>query len=267
MFLKKRGYIKGDNGRVLVIGGSKEYVGAPALAGMAALRAGVDWVTIAAPEKAAWAINSLYPDLVVKKFEGDFFNWDNVKEVIELAEDFDAVLIGNGMGMEDSTQDFVKEVVERIPTQKVIDADAIKSLQGAEVENAILTPHAKEFEILTGEKLLKEETDKVELMQHYTKNRIVFLLKGVTDIIVGQDEVKFNKSGNNGMTVAGTGDILAGITVGLLAQSNNLLNSAFYAANINGRIGDLLLKQKGYGFLASDMIDLIPEVKRKLLKQ
>ena len=94
-FLKKRELEshKGENGKVLVIGGSNDYVGAPALVGLAALRTGVDIVVVAAPEKAAWVINSYSPDLIVKKFEGDFFNWDNVKDVIELANDFDVIEI------------------------------------------------------------------------------------------------------------------------------------------------------------------------------
>ena len=264
-FIKKRGEHKGDNGKVLVIGGSKDYIGAPALAGLAALRTGIDWVTIAAPEKTAWSINSFSPDLITKKFEGEFFNWDNVKEVIELAEEFDAVLIGNGLGLEESTKDFVKEVAERTATPLVIDADAIKALQGAEVDNAVFTPHEKEFEILTGDKLPKEIEEKAKILQVYAKQRLVFLLKGPTDIITSNKEIKYNKTGNNAMTIAGTGDVLAGITAGLLAQSKDLFNSAYYAAQLNGHIGDHLLKTKGIGFTASDMINLIPEIKKKFL--
>ena len=86
---------KGDHGKVLIVGGSKDYIGAPALAGMAALRTGCDWVTIACPEKVAWAINSMYPDLITKKFPGDIFHFEDVKHIIDLSESFDAVLIGN----------------------------------------------------------------------------------------------------------------------------------------------------------------------------
>ena len=265
-FLKKRGEKKGENGKVLVIGGSKDYIGAPALAGLAALRTGIDLVVIAAPEKTAWLINSYSPDLITKKFEGDFFNWDNVKDIIELAEEFDAVLIGNGLGLEESTKDFVREVVERTTTPLVIDADAIKALAGAEVDNAIFTPHEKEFEILTGDKLPKDLKEKAASIHVYAKKRLVFLLKGPTDIIASNTEIKYNKTGNNAMSIGGTGDVLAGITAGLLAQSKDLFNSAYYAAQLNGAIGDELLKKKGIGFTASDIIPLIPEFKRKLIK-
>ena len=77
-FLRKRGDHKGDNGRVLVIGGSQDLVGAPAMAALAALRSGADLVAVAAPEQVAWAINTYAPDLITKKFEGDFFTFDNL---------------------------------------------------------------------------------------------------------------------------------------------------------------------------------------------
>src|SRR3989338_7845590 len=87
---------KGDNGRVLIVGGSKEYTGAVALAGLAALRCGADWVTVAAPEKVAWAVNALSADLVTVKLKGDYFSSKHVDEVGELARKHDVVLIGNG---------------------------------------------------------------------------------------------------------------------------------------------------------------------------
>jgi len=266
MFLKKRDIFskKGDNGKVLVIGGCEDYVGAPAMAGMAALRAGADVVVVAAPEKVAWAINSLYPDLITKKFKGDFFNSDNLKEIIELAERFDVVLIGNGLGIEPGTKDFVKEVVERVSSLKVIDADAIKALNGVDINNAIITPHEKEFEILTGETLPDLTEEKSKIVRSFAKDNLTFLLKGNTDIIADNDKVKYNKTGNPGMAIAGTGDVLAGIVAGFLAQSKDLFNSAYYAAYLNGKIGDYLLKKKGIGFTASDMIKLIPLIKKRL---
>lgn len=264
-FLRKRGEHKGENGRVLVIGGSKDYVGAPALVGLAALRSGVDWVTIAAPEKVAWAINSISPDIITKKFSGDFFVMDDAKEIIELADNFDVIIIGNGLGLEPSTQDFVKEVVTRIPKPKVIDADAIKALHNVKIDNAILTPHSKEFEIFSKEKLPDDVGEKARIVQTFAKERTVILLKGKDDIIASKDDIKYNTTGNNGMTISGTGDVLAGLVGGLLAQSGDLVNSAYYAAYINGRIGDYLMRKKDYGFTASDMVELIPVIKRKYL--
>ena len=98
---------KGDNGKILIIGGSRDYVGAVALAGLAALRAGVDWVTIAVPEKVGWAINALTSDLVVKKLKGDNLGLKHYKKIIDLAKDFDAVLIGNGVGIKKETKSLI----------------------------------------------------------------------------------------------------------------------------------------------------------------
>ena len=95
---------KGDSGRVLVIGGSKEYVGAVALAGIAALRAGCDVVTIAAPEKVAWAVNCLYPDLITIKLQGDYIQYKHLKEISSRIEKSDVILLGNGMGMNYETR-------------------------------------------------------------------------------------------------------------------------------------------------------------------
>jgi NAD(P)H-hydrate repair Nnr-like enzyme with NAD(P)H-hydrate dehydratase domain len=93
---RNTGSHKGDNGRVLVIGGSRDYVGAVALAGLAALRSGADLVTIAAPEKVGWVINALSSDLIVKKFKGDDFCASRAKDILKLEKGFNAVLIGNG---------------------------------------------------------------------------------------------------------------------------------------------------------------------------
>ena len=137
---------KGDNGKVLIIGGSKDYVGAVALAGLAALRSGVDWVTIAAPEKVGYAINALSPDLVVKKYKGDDFCASRAKDILKCENDFDAVLIGNGIGMHCSS--FVKKYVKETKKPLVIDADALKQIQLQDVKNSILTPHLGELSLL-----------------------------------------------------------------------------------------------------------------------
>src|SRR3989338_6023010 len=83
---RKKTAKKGDNGKALVIGGSKEYAGAVALAGISALRSGADWVTVAAPEKVAWAVNCLSADLVTFKLKGDYFSLKHVNQVKELAK-------------------------------------------------------------------------------------------------------------------------------------------------------------------------------------
>lgn len=248
---------KGDNGKVLVIGGSKDYIGAVALAGIAALRSGCDMVVIAAPSKVAWAVNCLYPDLITKKFEGNYFSDKDVNKIIKLSEDFDVVLIGNGISLK--SKNFCKKVIKKIKKLKVIDADAIKAISIKDTENAIITPHEKELEIFLNNSKFKKIK---EIQKNIGTN--VILLKGHKDKIISKNKIKINKTGNPGMTKAGTGDVLAGLAAGFLAQSKNLFKSASAAAYINGKIGDILLKKKkGYSFIASDMVDEIKKVLKR----
>lgn len=262
---------KGDNGKVLVIGGSKDYVGALALAGLAALRSGADLVTIAAPEKAGWAVNALSPDLIVKKFKGNNFNKSQAKDILKLSNNFDTVLIGNGIGMR--AKSFCKKFVKECKKPMVIDADAVKAISLDIVNNSILTPHAKELEILLqnskiNKKIIKKIINekninkKVSLLKSLKIKNNIILLKGPIDIIISRNKTAFNKTGNAGMTKAGTGDVLAGLCAGYLAQTNNLFQSACNAAYISGLIGDILLKKKkGFTYLASDMVEEIKKLK------
>lgn len=262
---------KGDSGRILTIGGSRDYVGAPTLVGLAAMRSGADWVTIAAPEKVAWAINSISPDLITKKFSCEYFDERSEEELLELSKNFDIITIGNGMTVREDTKILIKNLVQKIPQYKIIDADAIKAAEIDNLRNSILTPHEKELEYffinnrknkkILEEKNLAAKAKKIQSeLTELLKNNNVILLKGPVDAIISQNQISFNKTGNPGMTVAGTGDVLTGITAGLLAQTKDMFYSASLAAYINGRCGDVLLKKMGIGFLASDLLTEIPKI-------
>lgn len=262
---------KGDFGRVLIIGGSEEYVGAPALAGLAALRAGADLSIIAAPEKVAWAINCLSPDLITRKFNGEHFMLKHANEAIRLAISADAVLIGNGIGLK--SEKFVKRFVKNTGTPLMIDADAIKCLSLREVDNAVLTPHSKELEILLSNSGLsrinriKDKTKKIIELQKVIGNNII-LLKGDIDKIISKNKVAYNRTGNPGMTKGGTGDVLAGLVAGFIAQGYTMFDSCCYAAYINGMAGDILLKKKkGYSFIASDLVEDIGKIVESMRKR
>ncbi len=255
MRLKRKDH-KGQNGKVLVVGGSEEYVGAPALAGLAALKTGVDVVTICAPEKVAWVINSYSPDLIVKKFIGREFDVTHCREIINISKKYDVVLLGPGLGI---NKDFVLKLLRNIKKPFVIDADALKVININIVENSILTPHAKEFEILytnTLKGVNYSPEDQAANIKNIKKaiGSNVILLKGKIDTIFSRKKEHQNKTGNPGMTVGGTGDVLAGLCAGFLAQSGDLFDSAKEAAFVNGKTGDFMLKQRGYGYTASDIV-------------
>ncbi|HLD42808.1 MAG TPA: NAD(P)H-hydrate dehydratase [Candidatus Nanoarchaeia archaeon] len=269
---------KGDNGRILIIGGSADYVGAVALAGIACLRSGADWVTIAAPEKVAWAINKLSPDLITKKLKGDYISTSHYPELKKLIKTHDVTLIGNGAGVKPATKKLIKKAVAYSVQNKkylVIDADALKIINIRTVENAVLTPHKKEFEILLKNSSIEKSVltkifnkkaslkKKLSIVRKILNNNIL-LLKGPVDAIISKTRITFNRTGNAGMTKAGTGDVLAGLTAGFLAQTHDLYRSACLAAYYNGRAGDALKKKKGYTYLASELAEEITKFSKKI---
>ncbi len=257
---------KGDNGKVLAVGGSIRYVGAIILAGIAAYRSGVDLVVIAAPEKIALAIN-FWPDFITIKMKGEYLVQGHAKEIINASNDYDVLLIGNGIGQEQSTKQFAMAVIKKTSCKKVIDADAIKAISLRDAKNSIITPHRKEFEILLKNSGIKpgRSMEKIlpELQEKLDTN--VILLKGKVDMIISKDRVAYNKTGNSGMTKGGTGDVLAGLCAGIVAQGNPLFESACAAAYINGKAGDLLYKEYGYGFTATELADRVSVVIKKWL--
>ena len=108
---------KGQNGKVLVIGGSVDYPGSPTFVGMTAMtviRAGADLVVVAAPEKVAWAINCVAPDLITRKIKGDNFTPSNVKDVLKFCEWADVVTIGNGIAFTKGAKEFMQQTIKGI---------------------------------------------------------------------------------------------------------------------------------------------------------
>lgn len=253
MLERKSDSHKGENGKVLVIGGSEEYVGAPALTGLAALRAGADLVYVACPEKVAYTINALSPDLITIKLSGDTLGVRHTVKIMNFIENVDVVAIGPGLGTSAGTQEAVKKLCSNIKKPKVIDADALKAIKKIP-PNSVITPHRGEFETMFGVKPARDE-----IMKRADKDKII-LLKGPTDFICNGSEIRENHTGNAGMTVGGTGDILTGIVAGLIAQKVPLFDAAFLGAQINGEAGDILREQMGYCFVASDLLSVIPRV-------
>jgi len=262
---RKKSSHKGDNGRVLIIGGSKDYAGAVMLAtlSLTALRGGTDLVTVAAPEKVAWTINKILPDIVTKKMKGEYFSEQNCEMIEKNLDRYDVMLIGPGISETEKTRRFITRLSKNKQFNemtKVIDADAIKLISLKDVDNAIFTPHHKEFEILLKNSELTERNIKANL-----KNNVI-LLKGKQDKIISKTKTETNKTGNEGMTVGGTGDVLAGLCAGLASQGLSLFDAAHTSAYILGTIGDKLGKKLGNGFIASDFLSEIPVQIKKLYK-
>lgn len=294
---------KCDFGRVLFIASSEEYAGASVLVtkavvnSLVALRAGTDLVTVAAPEKVGWLIHKYLPDLIVKKFHCSFFEEQHADEILKIALNHDVVVIGPGLGRQ--SDNFVKKFIKLAMKLKargqfpnlIIDADALKAIKINDVKGAILTPHTIEFELLTGKKLPAELDKKIEVVRKCANNNII-ILKGNPDIIAYKNKVKLNYTGNPAMTVGGTGDVLAGLCAGLLAQSKQVedakgkqlikgrqivigkqvsydydqFGSACAAAFVNGMAGDNVAEVVGYGLISSDLLMEVARVIKKYRK-
>ncbi len=256
---------KGDNGKVLVIGGGA-FTGAPALAALAALRAGADWVTVAAPRSVAGAIAGFSPDLIVHSLSGTYLARDDIDTVNALVRKHDVTVIGMGLGRETETAEAVSEIIRSNPDARfVIDADALHALAmpvQAGGTPPIITPHAGEFRMLGG--VVSADLDErcEQVMDFSARNRVVTLLKGDIDVISDGSAVRINQTGNPGMTVGGTGDVLAG-AVGAIFAKTDAIAAASAGALIVGTAGDLACVEYGYGLLATDVIECIPDAMRR----
>ena len=265
---------KGNNGRLLVIGGSKDYSGAPAIAGMAAIGAGADLVYVASPQNAAEAIKSTSPDLIVKSLEGDKLSLKHSDEILSLVDNVDSVLFGPGAGIDEDTSKLFNVLVAKIKKPIVLDADALKQVELSLIKNRediILTPHIFEFKSFfkVGDDLkldigsydFNKVDENITKFQQITRNiKATVVIKGEYDLILSGNRFKINKSGNAGMTVGGTGDALAGIATSLLSQGLSSFDSASLATFINGLAGDEVYNIKGNGFSATDLVSYIGSV-------
>ncbi len=256
---------KGQNGRVLIIGGSRDYSGAPSLAAMAAFAGGVDLAVVACPHELSPIIRSYSPDIIVRSLFADFLNPKDTDELIRLSENFDAVVLGCGIGREDETSLAVNDLVVEIEKPLVLDADALKlvgpGVLPRRIHETVITPHAGEFKEFSGLGVPSNMQKRINVVKEVSReSETTVLLKGKVDIIARNDKLKLNSTGNPGMSVGGTGDCLAGLIGALLAQGHDGFEAAFLGAYINGRAGDMAQQEYGYNFKATDLLRFIPRV-------
>lgn len=275
---------KYDFGYLIVIGGSGFYTGAPALAAMAALRAGVDLSLVIAPERAANIVASFSPNLIAYPVKTHDLRRENLPTLLSLTEGAKkiskgkvAVLIGGGIGRDKETQKLVQEYLSRIDVPAVVDADAIWAVSEhyppapkkeiIRKKNFVLTPHNYEFFILSGIDISTFKLEeKIEIVRNFAKElEIIILLKGDIDIISDGTKVFLNKTGCPEMTVGGAGDTLAGLCGGFLSQGIDSILAANAAAYINGKAGELAKEKFGPGLLATDIIECIPNVAKQII--
>jgi hydroxyethylthiazole kinase-like uncharacterized protein yjeF len=262
---------KSDYGKVLIIGGSNQYSGAPCFSAMAALNAGAGLTIVAAPSSVSDVIRGFSPALIVRDLKGKVLSLDSISIIEELLDWATSVVIGPGLGLSEDTEKAFSEVLKRIGKRKtptVIDADGLKLLvQNKSLlreMNVILTPHAGEFKILTGADTPNiDDLDDVlgTTLREAKKLNATILLKvanGAAAISDGK-KVKINFTGNSGMAKGGVGDVLSGITGTFLSWTQSPFRAAAAAAFVCGKAGDVSYSKVGNSLTPTDIIDNIHE--------
>ena len=213
--------------------------------------------------------------MIVHPLSADVLVEKDVSVVVDLVKRHDVVVIGMGLGAAEETKRAARLILENEASKNVVvDADGFYGLHlpfKAEDKRVIVTPHAGEFSKLIiagkpGAAAVPPEHQMEERMnfvrEFSERNNVVTLMKGPTDVISDGSYVKLNKTGNAGMTVGGTGDVLAGLVGAFFAKTSEPFKAATAAAFVNGAAGDLAFEDKGYGLLATDVVESVPKVTR-----
>jgi len=264
---------KGQGGVVLVVGGGP-YAGAPALAGLAALRAGANLAIVLAPEACAPLVQGFSPSLIVRPLRGEALDFDaraNRDVLAQFVPRATAAVVGNGMGRAEPAMRSVPWLLEEFERAKlpvVVDADALHAVGQLKPQlrrEVVLTPHAGEFRALSGEDLAPEgDARRVAQAQGLARKlRCTLVAKGHESVITDGARVKLNSTGNPGMSTGGSGDVLAGVIGALLGKRMDAFDAARLGAWMCGRAGDLAFEEKRFGLLATDEVEALPAVFRE----
>ena len=262
---------KGTMGTLLSICGSFGMAGAAILAGKSALRCGVGLEKLAIPK-------SIYPIAAVSILESVFLplsetsdgkiSRTNIPSLLLEAKKSTAVLLGCGLSVCDDTKALVKSFVENCTAPMVLDADALNCIaENPEIlkkrkSDIIITPHPGEMGRLCGITAKEVNADRVECARKFAKKYgVITVLKGSGTIIASPNgHALLNTTGNSGMATGGSGDVLAGMTAGLLAQGKSAFDCAAAAVYLHGLAGDFAAEKLGkISMLPSDIIDYIAQ--------
>jgi ADP-dependent NAD(P)H-hydrate dehydratase len=256
---------KGDNGIVLVVGGSYIYHGAPILSSIAALRCGTDLVYTCVPKINVTPTRAISPNLIVIPLVDQKLTRGAVNKLVgALPRNLDSATIGMGLAIQErnSLLVLVKSLLDR-DVRLSLDASALvpEILPLLKNKNVVVTPHAGEFKRLFGEVPPNSKIQRIKLVEKNAKEfGITVLLKGATDVISNGNTTYLYEKKIPAMTVGGTGDVLSGLVAGMLSKSRNALESAASAAFINGLAGKSVQKKLGLHMTSMDLLDEIPSV-------
>lgn len=256
---------KGENGIVLVVGGSYIYHGAPILSSIAALRSGTDLVYTSVPKINVSSTRSVSPNLIVIPLVDQKLTRGAVNKLLgALPRKLDSATIGMGLAIQEknSLLHLVKSLLDR-DVRLSLDASALipEVLPLLANKNVVVTPHAGEFKRLFGQVPSNSKNERIKLVEEKAKEfGITVLLKGSTDVISNGSTTYLYEKKIPAMTVGGTGDVLSGLVAGILSKNRKPLESAAAAAFINGLAGKAVQKKLGLHMTSMDLLPEIPIV-------
>jgi NAD(P)H-hydrate epimerase len=256
---------KGENGIVLVVGGSYIYHGAPILSSIAALRCGTDLVYTSVPKINVSATRAISPNLIVIPLVDQKLTRGAVNKLLgAIPRNLDSATIGMGLAVQEKNALLllIKSLLDR-DVRLSLDASALipEILPLLSDKNVVVTPHAGEFKRLFGDIPSNSKKERISLVEKNAKdNGVTILLKGSTDVISDGKKTFLYTKKIPAMTVGGTGDVLSGLTAGMLAKNRNPLESAAAATFINGLAGMAVQKKLGLHMTSMDLLDEIPNV-------
>lgn len=260
---KKRGKFshKGNFGHGLLVAGGYGKMGAAVMSSAAAIRSGAGLITAHIPKKGYDVIQISVPEVMTSIDRSD----EIFSEVPDLSM-FNAIAVGPGIGTDKQTRNSLKLLIQNADIPVIFDADAINILGENRTwisfvpPNSIFTPHPKEFERITEK--ASNNFERFELQKEFSiKNRVYVVLKGAyTCITTPGGNAYFNSTGNPGMASGGSGDVLTGILLGLLAQNYDPIEACIIGVYLHGLAADLILEEKGFeGMIARDIINALPK--------
>ncbi|SFT43595.1 NAD(P)H-hydrate epimerase [Selenomonas sp. GACV-9] len=272
---RSRAAHKGSCGRILVVAGSHGMTGAAVLAASAALRAGAGIVTLAVPQSVHDILETKLTEVMTvpltETAEGILGGEQALAQLLSLAESYDAVLIGPGLGRAVETMELVRLFAAKVQKPLLLDADAIYAFSRQPDDLArlpqvpVLTPHLGEMAGLLGVTVPELRESLLPIVREAAAEyQCVFVVKSECTLVAYPDgDAFFTTKGNAGMATAGSGDVLAGTIAGLMKQTESAL-APLLGVYLHGLAGDLAAEQKGESLIASDIREHLPAARMKL---
>ncbi len=269
---------KGMYGHILIVGGSLGKSGAAAMAGMAALRAGCGLSTVATPGSALASVAGFAAELMTEPLpETDTGSIAmgalESGQFEQLVKPATVVAIGPGIGRNTETVEFVRQAVRQTKIPQVIDADGLNAFQGhtdrldGSKRPLVLTPHPGEMSRLAGISIPEVQANRLEVARKFAReHHLILVLKGNRTVVALPDGTGWiNPTGNPGMATGGTGDILTGMTAGIIGQmQNDIPRAAVAAVYMHGLAGDVAAESMGvHSLVATDLLAALPEAFRR----